>query len=343
MQKQTLIIGVVIAVVVLGVLAWFLANKSTDTLITPGEPIVFVAEDGAPVVVSFDAEGGTALLHSGLGYTNVRLTQTAAASGARYENTELGLVVWNKGNEVTVYVNDEPVAEAMRVAEQKVLEGTVAYRERIALPEGSVITVSLNDVSRADAPADTIASQTITTNGENVPIAFALAYSPAAIESTHTYALSARITVHGQLRWITTDHVAVLTNNAPRTNVDLLLEGVSSGTGSVRPEPVVDVVDGKSFRLASVDGEVVEGEYPLSFDDGHVSAKFCNSMAGGYTLLNTRVQGTLASTLMFCTGPSMEYEQLFGSLMNDGAQVAYVGNTLTLTGVEGTMTFTEVE
>ena len=40
--------------------------------------------------------------------------------------------------------------------------GTVTYKERIALPpEGVVVTVKVEDVSRADAPAVTVGEQII--------------------------------------------------------------------------------------------------------------------------------------------------------------------------------------
>ncbi|MHC6802504.1 YbaY family lipoprotein, partial [Vibrio antiquarius] len=38
-------------------------------------------------------------------------------------------------------------------ASMKTITGTVAYRERIALPPNAVVTVALEDVSLADAPA----------------------------------------------------------------------------------------------------------------------------------------------------------------------------------------------
>jgi len=50
-----------------------------------------------------------------------------------------------------------------------ILTGTVTYRQRVALPVGSMITIEIQDVSRADASAVIIASQTMTTTGENVP------------------------------------------------------------------------------------------------------------------------------------------------------------------------------
>lgn len=104
------------------------------------------------------------------------------------------------------------------------LTGTVTYRQRIALPPGSVITIQLQDVSKADAAAQIIASQTITTTGENVPIPFTLAYDPAQIDPKHAYALSARITVTGQLRWINTERYAVLTNGAPTNGVEVVVQ-----------------------------------------------------------------------------------------------------------------------
>ena len=51
--------------------------------------------------------------------------------------------------------------------------GTVTYRERIALPpEGVVVTIKVEDVSRADAPAVTIGEQIIENPGHQVPIPF---------------------------------------------------------------------------------------------------------------------------------------------------------------------------
>lgn len=35
----------------------------------------------------------------------------------------------------------------------QVISGTVSYRERIALPENAVVTVTLEDISLADAPS----------------------------------------------------------------------------------------------------------------------------------------------------------------------------------------------
>jgi uncharacterized lipoprotein YbaY len=122
-----------------------------------------------------------------------------------------------------------PVAETANNEEETmphltdVLTGTVTYRQRIALPPGRVIEVQLQDVSRADAAAEVLATQTITTSGKNVPIPFELTYDPAQVDERFSYALSVRITVDGQLTWINTEHHAVLTRGAPTTGVEVVV------------------------------------------------------------------------------------------------------------------------
>ena len=72
------------------------------------------------------------------------------------------------------------------------LSGTVNYRERIALPPGARVSVSVEDVSLADAPSRTIASTQFQAQG-GVPIPFTLTYDADRIERGRTYTVSARI------------------------------------------------------------------------------------------------------------------------------------------------------
>ena len=103
--------------------------------------------------------------------------------------------------------------------------GTVAYRERIALAPSAVIKVQLVDVSRADAPAIVLGEQVIQANGRQVPFAFEIAYDPAKIEASHSYAVQARIEDGGHLRFITDQHYAVITRGAPN-EINLVLKAV---------------------------------------------------------------------------------------------------------------------
>ena len=107
------------------------------------------------------------------------------------------------------------------------LNGTVAYLQRIALPPNAIIEVSLQDVSKADAPAEVLDSVKIPSAGRQVPIPFALHYDPAQIDERYTYTVSARITVDGVLTWISTTQNPVLTRGAPSDNVEIIVEQVA--------------------------------------------------------------------------------------------------------------------
>lgn len=106
---------------------------------------------------------------------------------------------------------------------QATVTGTVAYRQRIALPPNAVVEVTLQDTSRADAPALVLDRQTIPTNGKQVPIPFTLTYDPTTINPTHTYTVAARILVNGQLQWINTTSYPVITRDNP-SNVAIMVE-----------------------------------------------------------------------------------------------------------------------
>lgn len=101
------------------------------------------------------------------------------------------------------------------------LTGDVTYLQRVALPAGAVVTVTLDDVSLADAPAERVATVTIVTQGENVPLPFSLNYDPSTIKADHAYALSAQIHVDGRLAWATATAQPVLTNGNPAADVHL--------------------------------------------------------------------------------------------------------------------------
>ena len=71
------------------------------------------------------------------------------------------------------------------------LSGTVSYLLRIALASDAVVEVTLQDVSKADAPAEVISTQTIETQGAQAPIAYSLKYDPVKIDAKNAYAVRA--------------------------------------------------------------------------------------------------------------------------------------------------------
>ena len=103
------------------------------------------------------------------------------------------------------------------------VEGSLSYRERIALPDNARITVTLSDVSKMDAPAEVISSQAFIADGNQVPFHFNLSYAKGEIIPSHTYAVSARIEVNNKLMFVTDTANHVLTDPGTTTKLNLML------------------------------------------------------------------------------------------------------------------------
>ncbi|WP_044873743.1 YbaY family lipoprotein [Pseudomonas sp. LFM046] len=95
-----------------------------------------------------------------------------------------------------------------QASETRYLEGEVFYLQRIALPPSAILSVSLQDVSLADAPAIELARQQGQVQGQ-VPLAFRLDYAPTKIQANHRYAVSARIELDGKLMFVSTEQHSV--------------------------------------------------------------------------------------------------------------------------------------
>lgn len=167
--------------------------------------------------------------------------QVEAASGTRYSDGKVAW--WSKGYEGFLQDESNP-SEPLMLAENchqvspppdnalPSVSGTVTYRERVAMPENAVLTVQLQDVSRADAPAQIIAEQRTTFAGRQVPLPFELHYDPAKIDPKRTYTVSARITLDNQLRFLNTSAYLVLTQGNPVKLNILVHSAAASGRGS---------------------------------------------------------------------------------------------------------------
>lgn len=116
------------------------------------------------------------------------------------------------------------------------ISGSATYRQRIAMPPDAVLTVKVEDVSRADKPAMVLAEVREVFGERQVPIPFSLNVASANINPSFRYAIRATITVGGELRFTTTRHYAVLTRGAPNV-VDLLLEAVQP-LAKATPAPI---------------------------------------------------------------------------------------------------------
>lgn len=101
--------------------------------------------------------------------------------------------------------------------------GQITYRERMALPPTAQIEIQLSDVSLMDAPSRTIAQQSFTADGRQVPFAFSLTVDQRPLDPRHSYAVSARITdASGRLMFITDTRNSVAFDGRSRIDMGIL-------------------------------------------------------------------------------------------------------------------------
>lgn len=188
------------------------------------------------------------------------------------------------------------------LAETKTLNGTVAYRERIALPPNASVEVKLVDVSRADAPAKTIAEITISPKGQ-VPVPYRLEYDDAAIVAGRSYALQARITAGERLLFINTARHPIFTGGTDKT--DILVQHVAAGASPTGRWLAEDIRGGGVIDRLQTVLEIAE--------DGTVAGTGgCNRMSGKAAISGDGITfGPIAATNMACTPAAMDQEGKF--------------------------------
>ena len=104
--------------------------------------------------------------------------------------------------------------------------GTASYRERILMPAGSTLSVKVLDVSRADAPAETISEASYTLDGRAPPYNFDLRVFMDRVNPQHSYVVRAELRdPSGRLRFTTDQSHPVLTRGAGNT-AEIVMVGV---------------------------------------------------------------------------------------------------------------------
>jgi len=198
----------------------------TLTLLNGQRPL-----DGAPIYIQFkDGElsgsagcntynGGYTSDDKTLSVKNVVATRKVCAEPAGVmEQEETYLSLLNAAASYSTANGMLTISDANGVATMTfspAVAGTLNYKERIALPDGAQVVVTLEDVSMADAPAQVI-GQTIMAAPAGPPIPFVVPYNLNDIDPTHTYAVRAQITdANGELLFTSTSTYPVITNGAP--------------------------------------------------------------------------------------------------------------------------------
>jgi putative lipoprotein len=185
----------------------------------------YTCENGAPVTV-FLHDTTAKIRFQDQAYL---MQQTQSADGNRYSDGKM--VWWGKGDggflqedaangDGKMLVKDCVLDKSSAAAE---VTGTVTYLTRMALPPQATVRVQLQDVSRADATAMVIAAVGFQLGNRQVPVPFALKYDAGKIDPKHRYAVSARVSVGTDLKFVTDQVYPVITQGNP-SKVDLILK-----------------------------------------------------------------------------------------------------------------------
>lgn len=211
------------------------------------------------------------------------------------------------------------------------ITGSVLYRQRLALPPGSIVCVQLEDVSRQDAPAELVAESQLATEGEQVPIPFELDTDPSMLDPRASYALRATIEIDGALAFATTTAHRLSAGGAA-TGIDLVVEPARAAAKPLEGTWQLVELDGEPVPPA---GAVRAPHLVFDAEETRVSGSGgCNRLAGSFELSGDELRfGPLAVTRMACADDVMRREDVFlralGSVTRhdlDGATLAlYAG------------------
>lgn len=190
------------------------------------------------------------------------------------------------------------------LAAAAVLKGHVTSGEKVALPANAVAEISLLDVSLADAPSVVIAKTTL--QPRKMPFTYRLRYDAAKLNPNMRYALQVRITVAGELIYITTEHIAV-TGKERRVDARMSKVGDEANAGpALWNDWVVQSIRGVN--------QVGKGVSLTLSSDGSVSGNAgCNRINGTLSVSGDDGLsfGPMASTRKMCPPEVMQREQAF--------------------------------
>ncbi len=217
------------------------------------------------------------------------------------------------------------------------IQGTATFRECMALPPAAVLEASREDMSRADAPAETIGRTRVTSPG-NPPIAFTIPYNPSKIVAYHRYVVRATIIVDHKLLFTTDTATPVITHGAP-TKVAVMLRRAAASQNV--PKPVARPLEGTYWKAIELAGKPTPAqdanrEAHVILEGGRLAGSDgCNRILGSYELKGDGIKfGQGASTQMACLN-AVRTERAFRDALTSAARFTIVGDRLELLDASG--------
>ncbi|NRN27805.1 YbaY family lipoprotein [Photorhabdus heterorhabditis] len=127
----------------------------------------------------------------------------------------------SKGTETV----DTRVEQIENPVKQHYVKGNINILQRIALPADAILTVSLSDVSLADAPSITLSQKRERLDGKQSPFHFVLPYRPSDVKPNARIVVSASVSLHNRLMFVTDTAYEVI-NNGKTKDIEIILKAV---------------------------------------------------------------------------------------------------------------------
>ena len=138
----------------------------------------------------------------------------------RYPQPESSTVQIEKLTDSELVLSGEGYSSGTYIRDDKfggIVTGSLVFAEGGKLPEDAVLTIHLNDISRADAASLLIGSRVIPVAGKSSPLDWRVYYPAGKIEQRHRYSVSAKISYQNHVQYRTTSSYGVITNGLPES------------------------------------------------------------------------------------------------------------------------------
>jgi putative lipoprotein len=204
------------------------------------------------------------------------------------------------------------------------VKGTASYEDCLMISRSAVFEATLADVSKANAPAEIIATARIT-DSQGPFFHFSLDYDPGRIVENHSYVVRATITNQGKVIFTSTDTYPVITRGSPY-EVNIILHSIAPAAApqselkgrELRMSPQYLVEHG-GWTLIRLGNDAV----PTGPHDPEPNIEFnskehrvggsggCNRIMGNYELDGQSIRFSKMATTMMACEKGMDLEKNF--------------------------------
>jgi len=105
------------------------------------------------------------------------------------------------------------------------ITGIIDHPHRMSLPDGTLIIVRIDDTTRAGAEGKKIAEAVMKSEGDALPMPFAVVYDPGKINPNHDYSVTIRVEdPGGAFLYTNVKKVNVITKGNAIQGIDVVVE-----------------------------------------------------------------------------------------------------------------------